>query len=294
MDGEALAAAVRRAKPDAVVHLMTAIPKQVDPKRLAADFAPTNRFAHRRHPQPRERRSQRGRDQDDQPRAGVRLPPDRRSVKQEDAPLWQDGPKQFRPVVEALIEHERLTREAGGVVLRFGHLYGPGSAFANDGSFIEQLRAGKVPVVGGGTAVFSFTHARDAATAIVAALDKDVTGPLNVVDDDPTPLREWLPIVAELVGAPPPKKAPAALARLAVGALPGPVPRGDRPGSAVTGCDDGPRGQCTQRDADTRVAGRVPALAGKLTQDRLGIAVRPRATVKIANLRRDRLVRFTQ
>ena len=107
---------------------------------------------------------------------------------------------------------------AGGLVLRFGHLYGPGSAFALDGSFTRQVRARKVPVVGNGTAVFSFTHAHDAATAVAAALDTGRQGVLNVVDDTHVPVREWLPARAGLLGAPAPKRAPAALARMAAGA----------------------------------------------------------------------------
>jgi nucleoside-diphosphate-sugar epimerase len=79
------------------------------------------------------------------------------------------------------------------------------------------VQAGKVPLVGGGHAVFSFTHADDAATAIVAALDRDTGGVLNAVDDDPAPLHTWLPVFAAGLGAPAPKSAPAALARLAVG-----------------------------------------------------------------------------
>jgi RNA polymerase sigma-70 factor (ECF subfamily) len=121
-------------------------------------------------------------------------------------------------VLAALTELERLTAEANGLVLRLGHLYGPGSIYSLGGSFAQQVQAGKVPLVGGGHAVFSFTHADDAAIAIAAALDrKDVTGVVNVVDDSPAELREWLPVYAELLGAKAPKPAPAALARLAVG-----------------------------------------------------------------------------
>jgi nucleoside-diphosphate-sugar epimerase len=122
-------------------------------------------------------------------------------------------------VVQALVEHERLTRQAGGAVLRIGHLYGPGSAYAADGSFVADVRAGKVPLVGGGDSVFSFTHAADAATAVVAALDKPFTGVLNIVDDDPAPMREWLPELARIVDAPSPKRVPKALARLATGSF---------------------------------------------------------------------------
>ncbi|MEO3829211.1 NAD(P)-dependent oxidoreductase [Actinomadura sp. B10D3] len=136
----------------------------------------------------------------------------------EDAPLWTHRtPRRFAPVLHALLELERLTDEAGGLVLRYGHLYGPGSAYAPDGSFAARVRARKVPLVGGGHSTLSFTHADDAATAVVAALDKDVTGVLNVVDDTPVTMHEFLPAYAALLDAPVPRRVPAALARLTTG-----------------------------------------------------------------------------
>ncbi|MFC9636372.1 NAD-dependent epimerase/dehydratase family protein [Streptomyces mirabilis] len=217
LDRDPLLAAVRQAAPDAVVNLLTAIPSDVNPRRLAKDFALTNRL-----------RTEGTRNLMEAARvAGVR-----RIVAQglaygyqpgaglanEDAPLWHSAtPRQFAPVLAALISLEEQTVTVGGTVLRFGHLYGPGSAYAADGAFTAQVRAGKVPLVGGGNAVFSFTHADDAASAIVAALDRVAVGVLNVVDDEPASLHTWLPEFAARIGAPAPKDAPAALARLAVG-----------------------------------------------------------------------------
>ena len=111
-----------------------------------------------------------------------------------------------------------MTTRAGGTVLRLGHLYGPGTMFAADGSFVDDVRARKVPIAGAGASVFSFVHVADVATAVVAALSHDVSGVLNVVDDDPTPIRDWLPEMAEALGAPRPRRLPLALVRLAVGA----------------------------------------------------------------------------
>ena len=215
LDRDGLRRAVRQAAPDAVVNMLTAIPAELDPRHLARDFAVTSRL-----------RTEGTRNLIEAA-PGARLisqglaygyqPGDR--LADEDVPLWRAGtPKQFVPVLDALIELERLTAQAGGLTLRLGHLYGPGSIYAADGSFVRQVRAGKVPLVGGGNAVFSFTHAHDVATAVAAALDKPaVAGVLNIVDDHPTPLRDWLPKLAAVLGAPAPKKAPAALARLAVG-----------------------------------------------------------------------------
>ncbi|MCK2219581.1 NAD(P)-dependent oxidoreductase [Actinomadura sp. ATCC 31491] len=213
LDREATVRAVRRARPDAVVHLLTAIPPVIDPRRIDRQFALTNRL------------------RDEGTRNLIEAAPGARIVSQglayayapapgladEDAPLWREAPKVYRPVVAALESLERQTVAAGGLVLRFGHLTGPGSAYDKDGSTTRAVLRGRMPVVGDGGSVLSFTHAHDAATAVVAALDRDVTGALNVVDDTPTPMREWLPAFARQLGAPPPKRVPAFLARLAVG-----------------------------------------------------------------------------
>ncbi|MES9538808.1 NAD-dependent epimerase/dehydratase family protein [Actinomadura sp. NPDC000600] len=215
LDRDRMRRAVRRAAPEAVVNLLTAIPAEIDPRHLARDFGPTNRLRiegtrNLIEAAPGARIISQGLAYGYQPGEG---PAD------EDAPLWRTGtPKQFVPVLDALDELELQTTRADGLVLRLGHLYGPGSIYAADGSFVRQVRAGKVPLVGGGNAVFSFIHADDVATAVAAALDKpEVAGVVNIVDDQPVPLHRWLPEMAAVLGAPAPKKAPAALARPAVG-----------------------------------------------------------------------------
>lgn len=218
LDRTALTRAVREAAPDAVVDLLTAIPAEVDPRRLARDFALTNRLRTEGTRNLIDAAAEAGAGRFIAEGLAYAYQPGE-GLADEDAPLWtRRTPRQFAPVLGALMELESATAAAGGLVLRFGHLYGPGSVYAADGSFTRRVRAGKVPLVGGGNAVFSFTHAHDAASAIVAALDRDVTGTLNIVDDEPAPLRTWLPAFARILGAPEPKRAPAALARPAVGA----------------------------------------------------------------------------
>ena len=192
-----------------IVNLLTAIPCDIEPRRIARQMAMTNRL-----------RSE-GTANLVAAANGARFvseslayvyDPAGGSFADEDRPLWTNGPKPFRPVVNAVAELERLTDDAGGTVLRLGHLYGPGTAFAPDGAFVEQVAAGRAPVVGSGNAMFSFVHTHDAATAIVAVLDKPASGALNVVDDEPAYIREWLPELARLIGAPQPKHVPVALA----------------------------------------------------------------------------------
>lgn len=213
LDKAALTKAVGEVAPEAVVHLLTAIPATLNPRKLAGDFELTNRLRTEGTRNLIEAAS--GARVITQGLAYAYDPAP--GLANEDSPLWQDPPTQFVPVLAALKDLEQQTAGAGGLVVRIGHLYGPGSAFAADGSFTDSVRKGKVPLVGGGTGVFSFTHARDAASAIAAALDKDVSGVLNVVDDDPAPVSEWLPVLASIVGGKAPAKAPALIARMAVG-----------------------------------------------------------------------------
>jgi nucleoside-diphosphate-sugar epimerase len=216
LDHAAVISAVRAAEPDAIVNMLTAIPAQINTRRMAHDFAVTNRL-----------RTEGTRNL----LAAAAATGVRRIIAQglayayapapgvatEDAPFWHDSPRQFAPVVRALVELEQRTRDAGGLVLRLGHLYGPGTIYAPDGSFVQQVRAHRMPVVGAGTSVFSFTHTCDAATAVLAALNTNTSGALNIVDDDPAPIATWLPALATMLDAPPPRHLPTAVARMAVG-----------------------------------------------------------------------------
>jgi nucleoside-diphosphate-sugar epimerase len=218
LDRDAVAEAVAKARPDAVVHLLTAIPANLNLREIAKDFELTNRL-----------RTEGTRNLVDAARdAGARRiitqgvaflyePAGGAPVRDEDAPLWTDCPPSFRPVMDALVNLERQTAAAGGLVLRYGHLYGPDTGFAPGGRFVKQIEAGTMPIVDGGGSVFSFTHTHDAATAVAAALDKPVTGALNIVDDTPVPVREWLPEAARLLGAPAPRRVTAEAVRDAVG-----------------------------------------------------------------------------
>ena len=111
------------------------------------------------------------------------------------------------------IAGERMVVDAGGVVLRYGQLYGPGTYYSRAGDFGTRARRRMLPVVGDGGGVFSFLHVDDAASAAVAALTRG-GGVYNVADDEPAPVREWLPVFCDAVGAPRPMRAPVWLARL--------------------------------------------------------------------------------
>ena len=96
-----------------------------------------------------------------------------------------------------------------GIVLRYGAFYGPGTSLAPGEEQFELVRKRKFPLVGDGGGVWSFIHVADAAEATVAAIEHGSRGVYNVVDDDPAPIAEWLPALAQLLGAKQPMRAAA-------------------------------------------------------------------------------------
>jgi nucleoside-diphosphate-sugar epimerase len=128
-------------------------------------------------------------------------------VKEEDASLFTDAPPPLGAAVAAVAELEqKVTSTAGidGLVLRYGMLYGPGTYHDRRGSTAADIIAGRVPVVAGATGMYSWLHVDDAASAAVAALERGGPGIYNVVDDEPAPQPEWLPVLADALGADPP------------------------------------------------------------------------------------------
>jgi nucleoside-diphosphate-sugar epimerase len=218
-DAEALREAVVAARPEAVLHALTALPSKFKPK---SDYlAATNRV-----------RTEGTRNLIAAARAaGARrlvaesvaffYEPQGDWVKDEAAPLFVDPPGRFAAARDALVELEGAVTGAEGMeglVLRFGWFYGPGTYYGPGGSLAEETLKRRNPVVGAGTGTFSFIHIDDAAAAFVAALDHGGPGLYNVVDDEPAPLHDWLPAYAAALGAKPPRRVPAWLARLAAGA----------------------------------------------------------------------------
>jgi nucleoside-diphosphate-sugar epimerase len=138
-------------------------------------------------------------------------------VKSEDDPLDPEPPRDMRDTVAALRHLEAAVLGADwteGVVLRYGAFYGPGTSLAPGEEQIELVRKRKFPVVGDGGGVWSFIHIEDAADATVAAVEHASRGVYNVVDDDPAPVAEWLPALAKNLGAKQPRRVPRFIGRL--------------------------------------------------------------------------------
>jgi nucleoside-diphosphate-sugar epimerase len=139
-------------------------------------------------------------------------------IKDETAPLDPNPPKAFRQSMAALTQLEDLVGQApGGVVLRYGGFYGPETSLAEGGAQFEAVRRRQFPMVGDAGGAWSFLHVKDAATATLAALTRGA-GIYNIVDDDPAPVHDWLPYLAETIGAGSPRRVPVWLAGLLGGA----------------------------------------------------------------------------
>jgi len=221
LDPEQVARAVAEAEPEAIVHELTALSGSLGMRDFDRDFAATNRL----RTEATDHLLSAGR------AAGVRRflaqsyagwPFERSGgpVKSEDDPLDPAPLASMRRTLAAIRHLEDAVTGADwtvGIVLRYGGFYGPGTSLAAGGEHAEMIRRRKFPVVGDGAGVWSFVHIGDAAEATVAALERGRRGIYNVVDDEPAPVREWLPALAGALGAKQPRHVPRWAGRLLAG-----------------------------------------------------------------------------
>ncbi len=218
LDAERLIKSVLRAKPDAVIHQLTAIPHEIHPRKVGRQFERTNRLRTEATRSLIEGARQAGARRFLAQSIAFAYRSVGGPVKTEEDPLWDDPPAAYASSMNAILDLERQVQQtASGIVLRYGFFYGPGTAYARDGSAAHRVRERQFPIVADGTGTFSFIHVEDAAAATIAALERGATGVYNVVDDEPAPVREWLPVYAEVLGAPSPRRVPKFLARLIAG-----------------------------------------------------------------------------
>ncbi|TQM35227.1 NAD-dependent epimerase/dehydratase family protein [Pseudonocardia cypriaca] len=216
LDAVAVGRVVAEAQPNAIVHQMTALGGAPDLRHFDRWFTTTNelRTAGTRHLLAAAQAS--GVEKVvAQSYTGWTNSRTGGPVKTEDDPLDPEPAKAQQESMAAIRFLEKAVVEAPltGIVLRYGNFYGPGASE----SMVELVRARKMPIVGTGSGVWSFIHLDDAASATVAAVERGAAGVYNVVDDDPAPVAEWLPHLAEAVGAKPPMRLPVWLARVAAG-----------------------------------------------------------------------------
>jgi nucleoside-diphosphate-sugar epimerase len=204
LDRDAVLKAVVDAKPDAIVHEATALAGVSDYRHFDRSFAQTNRL-----------RTEgtdallAAADEAGVPRfvaqsfAGNRYERRGGRVKTEDDPLDSTPVPAMRETVAAMRYLDEVVTGTGGIALRYGGFYGD-----PDDALVDAVRKRKFPVVGDGGGIVSFVQLDDAASATVLALEGDAVGVYNIVDDEPAPLREWLPALAKALGAKPPRHFP--------------------------------------------------------------------------------------
>ncbi|HEX5621243.1 MAG TPA: NAD(P)-dependent oxidoreductase [Solirubrobacteraceae bacterium] len=220
LDADQVAEAVARAEPDVIVHQLTAIPESLDMRHPDRAFELTNRL--------------RTEGTDHLLAAGHAMGVRRfvaqsniaayghtgPAVKSEDDPIDPAPPGVMRANAAAIGHLEDAVVGATwteGIALRYGWFYGPGTSMAPGQESYELVRKRKFPVVGDGGGVWSFIHIADAADATVAAIERGSRGIYNVVDDDPAAVAEWLPALAEQLGAKKPMRVPRFVGRLFAG-----------------------------------------------------------------------------
>src|SRR5918997_700875 len=205
--------AVLESVPDAIIHQATALADVRFSRNLDRTFAETNRLRTEGTDALLAAAREAGvRRFVAQSFAPFRYAREGRPVKTEDDPLDPEPVRTMREISAAMRYLDQAVTDAGGIALRYGGFYGA----ANDG-LLEPVRKRLFPIVGSGDGVSSFIHLDDAAAATVLALERGEAGIYNVVDDEPAPVREWLPVLAEALGAKPPRHVPRWLARLVAG-----------------------------------------------------------------------------
>jgi 2-alkyl-3-oxoalkanoate reductase len=210
LDRDAVRKSVVGAAPDAIVHEATALANVRFSRNLDKSFVATNRL----RTQGTDALIAAGREAGvsrfvAQSFASYRFAREGGMVKSEDDPLDPDPPASMRESWAAMNYLEEAVTAAGGIALRYGVFYGA----SNDG-LMEPVRKRQFPIVGDGGGMLSWIHLEDAAAATVLALEHDGPNIYAIVDDDPAPTREWLPVLADALGAKPPRRFPRWLARL--------------------------------------------------------------------------------
>jgi 2-alkyl-3-oxoalkanoate reductase len=223
LDPDAVATAVAEAEPEVIVHQLTALSGTMDIRHVDRYFAATNRL----RTEGTDHLLAAGRAVGvrrfvAQSYAGWPFARTGGPVKREDDPLDLDPPAALRSSLAAIRHVERAVTGIGwaeGLVLRYGGFYGPGTSVSLDpeAAMAKPVRRRQFPLIGNGAGVWSFVHIEDAASATVAAGERGPAGIYHVVDDEPAPVREWLPALAAALGARPPLRLPRWLGRLLAG-----------------------------------------------------------------------------
>jgi nucleoside-diphosphate-sugar epimerase len=213
LDAYAVRQAVLQSEPDAIVHQATALAKAKFGRSLDKAFAKTNELRTKGTDALLAAAREAGvRRFVAQSFASYRYLRQGGLIKTEDDPLDPTPPPHTQQSWAAMTYLDRAVTDFGGIALRYGGFYG-----ADNDGWAELVRKRLMPIVGDGGGMISWIHLEDAAAATVLALEHDGPAIYNIVDDEPAPAREWLPLLAESLGAKPPRRLPAWLVRLLAG-----------------------------------------------------------------------------
>ena len=226
LDPDAVARVVGEAEPEVIVHQLTALSgpmRAIDARHPERSFAITNRLrTEATNHLLSAGRAVGARRFVAQSYAGWRWARTGGPVQTEADPLDPNAPVPLRAGLAAILHLEQSVTTIAwgeGLALRYGSFYGPGTSIslAPDAQMAGPIRKRRFPLIGDGDGVWSHVHIEDAAAATAAAVDHGQPGVYNIVDDDPAPVREWLPALASALGAKPPRRVPRWLARLVAG-----------------------------------------------------------------------------
>ncbi len=213
LDANAVRQAVLASEPEAIVHQATALANAKFSRSLDKTFVKTNQLRTKGTDALLAAAREAGvRRFVAQSFASYRYLRAGEPIKTEDDPLDPRSPRNTQQSWAAMTYLEQAVTDFGGIALRYGGFYGAG----NDG-WAELVRKRWFPIVGDGGGIVSWIHVEDAAAATVFALEHEGPAIYNIVDDDPAPVREWLPVLAQSLGAKPPRRLPAWLVRLFAG-----------------------------------------------------------------------------
>jgi 2-alkyl-3-oxoalkanoate reductase len=223
LDAEAVGRALSEAAPDVVVHQATALSDLSNIRNLDKAFAATNQLrsvgtdnliAAARAAGARKFVAQSF--------AGWPYAREGSAVKDEDAPLDLSPPATAAQSLAAIRHLEETVVGAEGIegiALRYGGFYGPDTSLFEGGEYVKAIRKRAFPLVGSSAGMWSFVYIDDVASATLAAVERGRRGLYNIVDDDPAATSEWLPYLANVLGAKPPRRVPEWLGRIVAGEL---------------------------------------------------------------------------
>lgn len=223
LDGSAVKDAVAAAAPEVIVHQLTALKGDLSFKRFDQSFALTNRLRTQGTDNLMAAAHAAGvRRIVAQSFAGWNLARTGGPTKTEEDALDPDPVPASRETMAGIKYVEAAVTsdpDIEGLALRYGGFYGPGSMLSKNGEMAEQVRSRKLPIIGDGAGVWTFIHFVDAAAATVRAVEQGAPGIYQIGDEEPAPATVWLPELARILGAKPPRRVPAWLGRLAAGEL---------------------------------------------------------------------------